>query len=182
MFHGERIRLRFNERDDIPRYTAWLNDPAVRRGISQFAPMSLALEEKWFERTLERPTREQGFAIEIPDGKDWKHIGSTSFFDFHDNSRKAEVGILIGDTSEWNKGYGTETMLLMQDYGFGTLNLNRIYLTVLADNLGAIRAYEKAGYVHEGRMRAGTYHDGEYVDMLMMSVLHEEWDARRTAG
>ena len=46
MFFGERIRLRFNERDDLPRYVAWLNDPAVRRGISAFAPMSLQVQSQ----------------------------------------------------------------------------------------------------------------------------------------
>jgi RimJ/RimL family protein N-acetyltransferase len=179
MFYAERIRLRFNERDDLPRYVVWLNDPAVRRGISAYTPMSQALEEKWFESTLERPMREQNLAIDIKDGEGWKHIGSTSFFDFSDKVRSACIGILIGETGEWNKGYGTETMVLMLKYGFGTLNLNRIWLTVLANNPGAIRAYEKAGYVHEGMQRSGSYNDGEYMDLLLMSVLRSEWSARK---
>ena len=67
----------------------------------------------------------------------------------------------------------------MQRYGFDTLNLHRIWLTVLADNAGAIRAYEKAGFVHEGAQRDATYRDGGYLDLILMSVLRPEWDARK---
>ena len=63
--------------------------------------------------------------------------------------------------------------------GFETLNLNRIFLRVDEDNKGGIRAYEKAGFVHEGRFRQGTYRDGEYHDMLIMSVLRSEWNPEK---
>ena len=100
MLYSERIRLRFNEKEDVPRYVEWLNDPDVRRGLSAYTPMSLALEEKWFEGTLERPMREQNLAIDIQAGEDWKHIGSTSFFDFNDQVHSAAIGIMIGNKSE----------------------------------------------------------------------------------
>ena len=47
-------------------------------------------------------------------------------------------------------------------HGFETLNLNRIFLRVYADNPRAIRAYEKAGMAHEGRYRQGVYKNGAY--------------------
>jgi RimJ/RimL family protein N-acetyltransferase len=56
------------------------------------------------------------------------------------------------------------------------LNLNRIYLRVYASNLRGIRAYEKAGFVHEGSARQAQYQDGGYVDILWMSVLRSEWN------
>ena len=43
------------------------------------------------------------------------------------------------------------------------------------DNLRAIRSYEKAGFVHEGRMRQAEYHGGQFHDVLFMSVLRPEW-------
>jgi RimJ/RimL family protein N-acetyltransferase len=50
-------------------------------------------------------------------------------------------------------------------------------LRVYAENKRAIRAYEKVGFVHEGRMRQAVYKNGSYSDILCMSVLREEWDA-----
>jgi diamine N-acetyltransferase len=66
-------------------------------------------------------------------------------------------------------------MRLLLQYGFNTLNLNRISLQVYHNNLRAIRSYEKAGYVHEGRKRQGMFQNGEYIDILLMSVLRSEW-------
>ena len=67
----------------------------------------------------------------------------------------------------------------MLDYGFGTLNLNRMQLRVNRTNPGARRAYEKAGYVSEGTLRQAVYADGEYSDLELMSVLRVEWEAAR---
>jgi len=66
-------------------------------------------------------------------------------------------------------------MRLLLRHGFATLNLHRIYLRVFEDNPRAIRSYEKAGFVHEGRQRQGEYHEGEFHDVLFMSVLRPEW-------
>jgi RimJ/RimL family protein N-acetyltransferase len=68
-------------------------------------------------------------------------------------------------------------MDLLLRHGFCTLNLNRIFLRVFAENKRAIRTYEKVGFVHEGRLRQAVYKNGAYSDILYMSVLREEWDA-----
>lgn len=175
MLYGKRIRLRGNERSDLPKFVEWLNDPDVRRTLSMSMPISQAAEEQWFENMLKRPSEEQSLGIEIKDGDGWRLIGNCGIFDINWRARSAEVGLFIGDKSCWNKGYGTEVMRLLLRHGFETLNLNRIFLRVDAANLGGIRAYEKAGFVHEGRFRQGTFQGGEYRDMLFMSVLRSEW-------
>jgi diamine N-acetyltransferase len=177
MIYGERIRFRRDERSDLPKFVEWLNDPDVRRFISANLPLSQANEDGWFEAMLKHPLEEQPFAIEIRDGDGWRLIGNCGLFGFDQRSHSAEAGIMIGDKSCWNKGYGTETMHLLLRVGFGTLNLNRVFLRVDAANQGGIRAYEKAGFVHEGRFREGTFRGGHYEDMLFMSVLRSEWNA-----
>ncbi len=181
MIYGERIRLRRDERSDIPQFVEWLNDPEVRQYLLMNMPISQAAEENWFENMLKLPINEQPFGIEIrqvsAEGGDdhWQLIGNCSYMDINWTARSAEVGLFIGDKSCWNKGYGTEVMRLLLRVGFETLNLNRVFLRVDEDNKGGIRAYEKAGFVHEGRIRQGTYQNGEYRDMLLMSVLRSEW-------
>jgi diamine N-acetyltransferase len=175
VLYGKRIRLRSDERRDLPLFVEWLNDPEVRRYLSMALPTSMAEEEQWFETMLKKPKEEHPLAIEIKEGESWRLIGNCGFFDFDWRARKAEVGLFIGDKSCWNKGYGTEVMRLLLDHGFGTLNLNRIYLHVDVENLGGIKAYEKAGYVLESRLREEIYRDGHYHDELLMSVLKSEW-------
>jgi len=175
---GERVRLRAAEREDLKKFHQWVNDPEVTRNLALYLPMSMVDEENWFNSMTQRDPNEKSLVIEIRDGDGWKMIGNSGVFGIDWVNSSGELGIMIGDKSEWNKGYGTEVMTLLQRHGFKTLNLNRICLKVYADNARAIRAYEKAGFVQEGRMRSAVYKNGRYDDVILMSVLHSEWTAR----
>ena len=184
MIYGDRIRFRHAERSDIPTFAVWLNDPEVRQGISIYLPMSQAEEENWFENMLKRPPDERPLCIELrqpavegqPEG--WKLIGNCGFMDIDRRNRATEFGIMIGEKSHWNQGYGSEAVRLLLKLGFDTLNLNRIFLRVFETNPRAIRAYEKAGFTREGRQRQAEWQDGKYIDVLVMSILREEWRAQ----
>ena len=175
MLYGKRIRLRADERSDLPKFVEWLNDPQVRRFLLMSLPLSQAAEEQWFEDMLKRPVEEQPLAIEIRAGDGWRLVGNCSFMEINQIARSAEVGLFIGDKSCWNQGYGTEVMQLLLKIGFETLNLNRVFLRVFAGNLGGIRAYQKAGFVQEAVLRQAAFREGKYSDELIMSVLHSEW-------
>jgi RimJ/RimL family protein N-acetyltransferase len=191
VIYGKRIRFRAIDRDDLPAFVKWINDPQVRQGIGIYLPFSQADEEDWFDKTRNRPIEEHNLAIEarqpgeradqpgeqagLPDEEGWKMIGSCGFFNFDHRNRSSELGIMIGDKSYWNQGYGTEAVRLLLQHGFNTLNLNRIYLRVFANNLRAIHIYEKAGFVHEVRQRQAEFRDGQYIDLLVMSILRDEF-------
>ena len=160
---------------DLPQFVTWLNDPEVRAGLLLHLPLSLEDEENWFENMLKQPAAEHPLVIEVRQGDDWKAIGNCGFHRIDWRVRAGEVGIFIGDKSCWDQGYGTQVMRLLLRHGFNTLNLNRVLLEVYENNPRAIRAYEKAGFVHEGRKRQGMYKDGKYFDVLLMSVLRAEW-------
>lgn len=178
IIYGRRVRLRAVERQDVEKFHQWINDPEVTEGLALYLPMSMRDEEGWFEGISKRPPQEKPLAIDCRDGEDWTLIGNSGFFDLDHTAHSGEIGIMIGDKSYWNRGYGTEAMLLLLRHGFETLNLHRIFLRVYASNPRAIRSYEKAGFVHEGRLRDAVYRRGSYGDVLMMSVLHPEWDAK----
>jgi RimJ/RimL family protein N-acetyltransferase len=184
MIYGDRIRFRHAERSDIPTFVGWLNDPEVRQGISIYLPMSQAEEENWFENLNKRPPDERVLCIEVrqPAGEshleNWRLIGNCSFFEIDWRNRSAEFGIMIGEKSFWNQGYGSEAVRLLLKLGFETLNLQRIFLRVFETNPRAIRAYEKAGFTLEGRQRKAEFQNGKYIDVLVMSILAEEWRAQ----
>jgi diamine N-acetyltransferase len=175
MIVGVRIRLRAAERADLPLFVLWLNDPEVRLGLELFLPFSLVEEERWYERMLDSPAAEHVLVIEANDQDTWRAIGTCGLHNIDWRARAAEAGISIGDKTCWNLGYGTDVMRLLLQHGFDTLNLNRVYLRVFANNLRAIRCYEKAGFVLEGRLRQAHFQNGEYLDILLMSVLRSEW-------
>ncbi len=178
MIYGKNVRLRAVEKEDLPNFVAWLNDPEVRRGLSVHIPFSLTAEEKWFEENEKKSPNERTLAIEIqPEGQggEWVFVGGCGFFDFDWQVRQAEIGIYIGEKKYWNQGFGTHVMRLLLKHGFETLNLNRISLRVHEDNPRAARSYEKAGFIKEGVLRQARFYGGEYIDVRLMSVLRSEW-------
>lgn len=177
MIYGKRIRLRGVEREDLPLFVQWLNDPEVIEGLLYLAPLSLEDEKRWFDGLADHTPSERPLAIEIQENGTWRMIGNCSFHNISPTNHSAEVGIFIGEKSLWNSGYGTETMQLLAKHGFENLNLNRIMLVVYDDNARAIRTYEKAGFFLEGRMRQARYRHGKYGDELIMSILRSEWEA-----
>lgn len=180
MIYAERVRLRAVERTDIPRFVDWLNDPEVIAGLLINLPMSTWGETQWFENLGKRPAEEQPLAIDarLPEGG-WAHIGNVGLQQIEWTNRVAEFGIFIGDKTFWNHGYGSEATRLTLKHGFETLNLNRIYLHVYETNPRAIRAYEKCGFVYEGKLRQSIYRNGRYIDTLVMSMLRSEWDVQK---
>lgn len=175
MIISETVRLRAIERQDLPLFVAWLNDPEVRQNLLVNIPLSQAQEDGWFERMLTRPLEEQPLGIEVCTPEGWRLVGNCSFFDLDWRNRCCEIGIFIGDKDYWSRGYGTQVMRLTLKYGFNTLNLNRVYLRVYESNPRGIKCYEKAGFRHEGRLRQAIFQDGRYIDLLMMSVIRSEW-------
>ncbi|MCL5611297.1 MAG: GNAT family N-acetyltransferase [Chloroflexi bacterium] len=179
MMYGKRIRFRGVEKSDLQKFHEWINDPEVTEGLLANLPMSLADEERWFERTSLGEQAEKPLAIEIKEKRGWWLIGNCGLFHIEWMNSTAEFGIMIGDKSAWNKGYGTEAVELILQHGFETLNLNSIYLRVHSTNLRAKRVYEKTGFILDGMMRQAVYKHGKYVDVHFMSVLRSEWNARQ---
>ena len=89
--------------------------------------------------------------------------------------RDAFVGLGIGETEYWSRGYGTDAMNILLRFAFTEVNLRRVTLTVFEYNPRAIRSYEKAGFRHEGQMRKVLNKEGQRWDMLYMGILREQW-------
>lgn len=180
MIYGERIRLRALEKDDLPLFVEWLNDPEVTRGVMQYLPISFQDEEDWFDNMRKQPKDRHPMMIEIHQDGQWLPIGDCGLGGIDWRVRSAEFGIVIGDKTQWGKGYGTEASKLMLKHAFLTLNLNRVMLRVFGDNPRARHVYEKIGYQFEGTLRQAHYHHGKYIDIHIMSVLRDEWLERNT--
>ena len=175
MIIGKRVRLRALSKKDLPFYIEWLNDPEVLVGLSIYLPLSMEMEEKWFARILELPAEEHPMTIEAQENENWFPIGNCGFFGIDWRVRSAEFGIFIGNKQYWGRGYGQDAIRLLLTHGFGTLNLNRIFLKVYEHNKRAIRAYEKIGFVREGRLREAHFYQGKYRDVFIMGMLRGEW-------
>jgi RimJ/RimL family protein N-acetyltransferase len=180
MIYGEGLRLRAIDQADLELFVRWLNDPEVTAGLARHLPLSMQEEVHWFNKLMDRPAEERPLTIEIlQEGGSWLPIGDLGLFNIDWRSRSAELGIVIGEKNYWDKGYGSEALRVLLEHAYHTLNLNRVYLRVFDYNKRAIRAYEKLGFVLEGRMRQAEFYNGVYVDVLFMSILQSEWTTRK---
>jgi RimJ/RimL family protein N-acetyltransferase len=177
---GEHVRLRAANEDDLKNMARWYTDPAItvlQSGTYQITSEAETLEQmkKWFSNA--DATGGANFVIEVRETG--AMIGGVNMFGGALPMRTATVAIQV-DGDQAGKGFGSEALGLMVGFGFRELGLNRIQLEVFAYNARAIRAYEKAGFVHEGRRRQAAFHDGRFHDSLTMAILAEDWFAARS--
>jgi len=168
---GEKTRLRAIEREDIPTFVRWFNDPEVRRYLEMYMPMSKAEEEQWFERYL-KDDNSRFFGIETCDGV---LIGNVGLHSIDWKNRSAVLGVVIAEKEYWGKGYGSDAITTLLSFVFGEMNLHRIHLSAFEFNERAIACYEKCGFRHEGRAREAMYRDGRYHDSMHMAILRQDF-------
>lgn len=178
MIEGKKTRLRAIERTDIPTFVRWFNDPEVRYYLQMYMPLSMAEEEKWFERQLEDRDNKV-FAIETAEGI---HIGNCGLDCIDWRNGNAELGIVIGEKDYWGKGYGSDAITTLLRFAFHEMGLHRIYLRVDDDNERGIRCYERCGFWREGILREAVLREGRYHDHLVMGILRDEFESVSADG
>lgn len=168
---GDRIYLSPRNSEDVEKFTEWLNDFETtdytgRSGILT----TLDGERKYLE---ENSNPEATFVIVTLE--DNKMIGTVSLEHIDWINRTATLGIFIGDKEFRSKGYGTEAIRLILEYGFKYMNLYNIKLDLMEFNERALKCYEKCGFKEYGRRRKCKFINGKYYDSISMDILADEF-------
>jgi len=177
MLEGKIVRLRPMEPDEAENYYHWLNDPEVKQYLSMRYFYSLAAEREWLRERTDRPLSYDNVQFAVDTLIEGRHIGNVGLREVHPDDRRATVGIAIGDKAAWDKGYGTDAMVTLLRFCFDEMNLHKVSLHVDERNARAIASYKKAGVVEEGRLREDRFARGRYWDIVVMSVLEDEFRA-----
>ncbi len=106
--------------------------------------------------------------------KDTERVGYVSLKNFNPIIQKAEFSIFSLPEFQ-NKGYGKELIDFIIRFGFGRLNLNKIYSTVFEFN-PAIEIYKRWGFKIDGKLRADCYKKGRYWDSYYVSMLKGDYE------
>ena len=102
-------------------------------------------------------------------------IGDVALQDIDRVNRKCSVGMGMSKIENRAKGYGTQAVMLMLNYGFRYLGLERITANTLDLNIGAQKLLDKCGFSLEGRERKSVYLNSEMHDRLNYAILKEEF-------
>jgi RimJ/RimL family protein N-acetyltransferase len=167
---GKKCYLSPIDVNDAEKFTAWLNDMDLLVNLQLYNGMISLENEKALISDLSK-----GHNYSIIDLQKDELIGNCGFLDIDHVNQTAETGIFIGNKNYRDKGYGTEALSLLIDYGFKALNFHNIMLRVYEFNKRAIRCYEKTGFRQIGIRRKALLRNLERHDVVYMDLTADDF-------
>ncbi len=171
---GDRVYLSPISLEDAERYTAWLNDLEITKYLT-LASAQVTLHGE--REALVGLSKQHAYAI-VEKGSE-ELLGNCGLFAIESVHRSAEIGIFIGPADKRGKGFGSEALSLLCDYGFNALGFLSIHLRTFGFNERAASCYRKVGFKDAGRLRQNHFYGGRYWDVLLMDLLAEEFGPSR---
>ncbi|MDJ0367580.1 GNAT family protein [Hymenobacter sp. H14-R3] len=175
------VKLAPLQPEHVAHFYTWLRDPdVIAYSLSVFQRLTTTAQiDQWFAATLQQAnTLNLGIYLAETNAL----IGYAGLTGISIPNQSGEYFILIGEKAWWGKGVGTAVTKQIVHLGFTSHRLNRIMLTVSDLNTGGLKAYAKAGFVVEGRLRQAACRQGVFHDKLVMSVLKAEWQPLGAQG
>jgi RimJ/RimL family protein N-acetyltransferase len=175
MLEGKQLRLRSFEIADAEIINQQFNQLETRQFLDMPYPFSLEDMKQWIKKTWETRKNHQNYFFAIEQFDTQQLLGVCGLMHISKINRKAELMIVIYDKQYHDKGYGSEAVRLLLDFGFNQLNLHRIFLFTHDINKRAQRVYEKIGFKPGGRRRQASFFEGSYHDLLLYDMLASEF-------
>ena len=167
MLEGKTVNLKIMEKEDLPLFAEWLNNPEV---FGQYNPL-LQLSKKEVEKNYDdRKLEQTEFIIEKKDGN---KIGYMWHFT-NPLPEMLEIGYFLVPR-ERGKGYCSEAVKIMVDYLFLSKDNVRIQAHTDVNNVASQKVLERTGFKKEGIARKSMFMRGEWRDLFLYSILREEW-------
>ena len=163
---------------DAPTLAQVANNPSIPQFLRNIfpSPYTLSDAESWILHcsTLNPLTQ---FAITEPTTDAIiGGIGLTQQEDVY--SRSWELGYWLGEEF-WGRGIMTEAARALVDWGFQNLVCERIFAGLFAENEASERVIKKVGFIYEGRLRRAVWKHGQNMDVLMYSIIRQDWENER---
>lgn len=174
---GRNLYLRKLASSDLNRAWEWLHRPDIYLKIGVQVPFTKEQQEQWFA-TLQEDNSKIVFAICRQD--DDVHIGNVSLDMIDRRHRNARLSIFIADNSQRSKGFGSETLTLLEQYAFTMLDLHKIWCKTDEDDPKVLNFYKKFGFMQEGLLKEHEIKDGKFVDKVLFAKLKTQASLQET--
>ncbi len=169
-----RVYLRALEPEDYQLLHKWRNDGEIGHYFSGTRLFTSTLnEKKWIEDKI---FDKNGVSCAICLKDTDEFIGCVFLNSIDWVNRSGHCPTFIGAKEHWGKGYATDARVLILKHAFHDKGLERIWAQVHEDNSGSLRMLEKCGYKREGILRRVSYVNGRFENMIILSILREEFE------
>lgn len=176
IFHninGKNIYFKPLSTNDANEIHSYASDEEVSRFIGWRLMKTLDETHYFIEEMLKRQAAGTHLYASIALKSTQEIIGTVMLFNIDQDARHAEIGYVF-HRNHWGKGYGTEAIALMNDFGFNSLKLHKLHARVVDTNIGSSRVLEKNGFELEGRLKDYYFIDKMYYDGLFFGKLGSE--------
>ncbi|MCB9101528.1 MAG: GNAT family N-acetyltransferase [Anaerolineales bacterium] len=171
-----KLILREYSAHDLAAILAYQTHPAYLR-YYPWSRRTRSQVESFLHQLIEwqtaQPRLKFQLAVELKETREL--IGSCGLRKSQDTSFEGELGYEI-DPHYWGLGYATEAVETMVKFGFDTLQLHRVFASVIANNIGSRRVLEKLGFTYEGQLRENQRFKDRWWDTALFGLLKHEWD------
>lgn len=171
---GPTISLRLPDAADAPALFELASDPEVAGWFSWGPYREPAQPARWIAGLP--AAREDGVALDLVIEREGTVLGVTALNELSARDRRAMVGSWLGRAS-WGTGVNTEAKALVCHLGFVVCGLDRIGAYANVQNTRSRAALEKLGWRWEGTLRRWHRHHGQGLDVHVLGLLREEWEA-----
>ena len=152
------------------KYVNWLNDPEIYQYLDNGGNYTYNSLFEYLNKYTENPILFWAIIIK----EDNTHIGNIKVDPINKKNQIGEYGILMGDKNKWGQGYAKEATKAVIDYCFKVLELRKITLGVIKDNITAVKLYQKLGFEIEGIYKMHGIYNDRFCDALRMAKFNLE--------
>lgn len=172
--NSDRIYLRKVELSDVDqKYVDWLNDLDVNQFLeTRHETQTIDSVQKYVERMVSLDD-ELFLAICLQDNH--KHIGNIKLGPINSIHKYAEISLFIGDKKSWGKGIATESISTLKHYALNTLQINKLTAGCYSNNIGSLKAFEKAGFKIEGTQKKHYIYKDKYIDHFLLCCFNDKY-------
>ena len=165
------VTIRKFQQNDIPKKVEWINNPKNNHFLHYDLPLNVEKTTQWFIRNKNRTDRFDGVIV-----ADGVAVGTIGLLGIDQKNSKAEFYIAMGEMSYKGKGIAKEASLLMLDYAFKKLGLNRVYLFTEEGNTLAQKLFERIGFTQEGLLKEDVLSHDKLANRYIYSLLKKDWE------
>ncbi|MGK7369659.1 MAG: GNAT family N-acetyltransferase, partial [Candidatus Halalkalibacterium sp. M3_1C_030] len=162
----ERLLLRPFKAGDAPAIQNLAGSVEIARNTFIPHPYKEGMAEEFIDQSKMKAESGEWANFAVILKKEDILIGSIGYKDIDSKHNRAELGYWIGKPY-WGKGYATEAVVKLIQFGFEHLKLHRVYATPFGSNTASQKVLEKAGMKKEGSLKDHIYHFGEYHDLFI---------------
>lgn len=172
LLQSQNLYLRALEPEDLDFIYTIENNESVWEVSHTITPYSKFLIKQYLENAHQDIFEAKQLRLVICSKKNQTAIGLIDLFDFEPMHRRAGIGILIQNTDDRHKGYGSEALQMLINYAFQVLQLHQLYANISSNNAVSIKLFTTFGFEKIGIKKDWNFVNGTYQDELLYQLIN----------